>query len=203
MGTPGSEGGPGKPTAATLQGAPGRPYGLHSLGVWIDNTDELAALMPRPGSAGANTAADLIQVLRQAIAQVPSGRHDDLLITSDGAGASHTLIDWLHSLDQAPGRRMAYSNGFDVDEHVRAACNRRPNDWWAPCLSNTTGEVIDGLEVTEITDLLHERLTGLKWPTTMRVIVRRRKLFDHEQATLFDTAGHRYSAFVTNTPHPR
>ncbi len=34
----------------------------------------------------------------------------------------------------------------------------------------------------------------------MRVMVRRRKLFDHEQATSFDTNGYRYSAFVTNTP---
>ncbi|WBB94896.1 IS1380 family transposase [Solwaraspora sp. WMMA2080] len=176
-----------------------KTFGFHSLGVWIDNTGELAALMPRPGNAGANTAADLIEVLRQAIAQIPADRRDDLLITSDGAGASHTLIDWLHSLDQTGGRRVAYSIGFDVDEHVRAACNRRPDDWWVPCLSNTTGEVIDGLQVTEITDLLRERLTGLKWPKTMRVIVRRRKLFDHEQATLFDTCGYRYSAFVTNT----
>ena len=74
--------------------------------------------------------------------------------------------------------------GFDVDEHVRAARNRRPDDWWVPCLSNTTGETIDGLEVTEITDLLRERLTGLKWPATMRVIVRRRKLFDRARTPL-------------------
>lgn len=176
-----------------------KSYGFHSLGVWIDNTGELAALMPRAGNAGANTAADLIEVLRQAVDQVPADRRDDLLITSDGAGASHTLVDWLHRLDQAEDRRVAYSIGFDVDKHVRAACNRRPDDWWMPCLSNTTGDIVDGLEVTEITDLLRERLTGLKWPTTMRVIVRRRKLFDYEQATLFDTNGYRYSAFVTNT----
>jgi hypothetical protein len=34
----------------------------------------------------------------------------------------------------------------------------------------------------------------------MRVIVRRRKLFEREQPTLFDTNGYRYSCFVTNTP---
>jgi hypothetical protein len=34
----------------------------------------------------------------------------------------------------------------------------------------------------------------------MRVIVRRRRLFDHEEPTLFDTNGYRYSCFVTNTP---
>jgi len=42
---------------------------------------------------------------------------------------SHALIGWLHSLDRASGRRVQYSVGFDVDEYVRAACNRRPDDW--------------------------------------------------------------------------
>ena len=36
--------------------------------------------------------------------------------------------------------------------------------------------------------------------STMRVIVYRRRLFDHEQPTLFDTNGYPYSCFVTNTP---
>jgi DDE family transposase len=96
-----------------------KTFGFHSLGVWVDNSGELAALMPRPGGAGSNTAADLIDVLRQAIAQIPTDRRDDLLITSDGAGASHALIDWLDSLGRVPGRRVAYSVGFDVDEYVR------------------------------------------------------------------------------------
>jgi hypothetical protein len=139
-------------------------------------------------------------VLRQAIGQVPADRRDDLLITSDGAGASHALIEWLDSLGRVPGRRVQYSVGFDVDEYVRAAANRRRTDWWLPCLSNTTGEVVDGLECTEITDLLQARLRDLGWPCTMRVIVRRRKLYEHEQPTLFDTHGYRYSCLVTNTP---
>jgi hypothetical protein len=65
-----------------------KTYGFHSLGCWIDNSGELAILLPRPGSAGANTVADLIGVARAAIMQVPADRRDDLLITSDGAGAS-------------------------------------------------------------------------------------------------------------------
>jgi Transposase DDE domain group 1 len=176
-----------------------KTFGFHSLGVWIDNTGELAVLMPRPGNAGANTATDLIDVLRQAMGHVPADRRDDLLITSDGAGASHLLTDWLTGLNTAQ-RQVQYSVGFDVDEHVRAAANAVPDDWWAPCLSNTTGTVIDGLECVEITDRLRARLTTLGWPTSMRVVVRRRKLFAHEQPTLFDTNGYRYSAFATNTP---
>jgi hypothetical protein len=182
--------------AGTFKGS----YGFHSLGVWIDNTGELAVVMPRAGNAGANTAADLIEVLRAAIGQVPAGHRDDLLITSDGAGASHPLTDWLTALDQATHRSVQYSTGFDVDEHLRAAANALPDDWWADCLDNTTGETIDGLQCAELTGRLRERLTGLNWPTSMRVIVRRRKLFTHEQPTLFDTNGYRYSAFATNTP---
>jgi DDE family transposase len=182
------------------QGTFKKTFGFHSLGVWIDNTRELAALMPRAGGAGSNTAKDIIDVLRAAIAQVPADRRDDLVITSDGAGASHALIGWLDSLGQVPGRQVQYSVGFDVDETVRAAANRRRADWWLPCLSNTTGELVEGLECTEITDLLRARLRDLDWPDSMRVIVRRRELFDHEQPTLFDTNGYRYSCFVTNAP---
>lgn len=176
-----------------------KTYGFHSLGVWIDNTGELAVLMPRAGNAAANTATDLIDVLRAAIAQVPADRRDDLLITSDGAGACHALTDWLTALDQVKGRSVQYSVGFDVDEHVRAAANAVPDDWWHGCLDNTTGSVVDGLECVEITDRLRARLTHLSWPASMRIIVRRRRLYDHEQGTLFDTNGYRYSAFATNT----
>jgi hypothetical protein len=176
-----------------------KSFGFHSLGCWIDNTGELAVLLPRPGSAGANTAADLIGVLRAAIGQVPADRRDDLLITSDGAGASHALLDWLSSLNTSR-RTVAYSVGFDVDDHIRAAANALTDDCWAPCLSNITGNVIDGLDCAELTDTLHQRLTGLGWPSSMRLIVRRRKLLPFEQPTLFDTGGYKYSAFVTNTP---
>jgi Transposase DDE domain group 1 len=177
-----------------------KSFGFHSVGCWIDNTRELAVLLPRAGNAGANTAADLIGVLREAIEQIPADRRDDLLITSDGAGASHALIGWLASLDTKTGRRVQYSVGFDVDAHVRAAALAMGADWWQPCLSNTTGDTVDGLECVEITDRLRERLSDLDWPDGMRLIVRRRPLFDFEQPTLFDTCGWRYSAFVTNTP---
>ncbi len=46
-------------------------FGYHPLGVWCDNTQESLALMLRPGNAGSNTAADHIEVLTAAIAQVP------------------------------------------------------------------------------------------------------------------------------------
>src|SRR5262245_38461529 len=147
----------------------------------------------RPWAAPDPTPPNIIDVLRARIVSLPADRRDDLVITSDGAGGSHPLIGWLHSLDRAPGRRVAYSVGFDLDQHVRAAANYRRDQWWLPCLSNSSGDLVEGLECTEITDLLRARLRDLDWPASMRVIVRRRKLYPHEQPTLFDTGGYRYS----------
>jgi hypothetical protein len=62
-------------------------FGHHPLGCWISNTGELAALKLRPGNANANTAADLIAVLKQAIAQVPARWRDRLLVTSEVLGS--------------------------------------------------------------------------------------------------------------------
>src|SRR5256885_15720653 len=86
------------------QGTFKKTFGFHSLGAWIDNTRELAALMPRPGNAGSNTA-DIIDALRAAIAQVPADHRDDLLITSDGAGVSHPPIGVVGP--PRPGARAA------------------------------------------------------------------------------------------------
>src|SRR5207244_3481371 len=43
-------------------------YGFFPLGTWLDNTSEALAGILRPGNAGANTAADHIEVLERALA---------------------------------------------------------------------------------------------------------------------------------------
>ncbi len=70
-----------------------RTFGFHPSGVWCDNTSEFLAAKLRTGRAGSNTAADHIEVLAAAIAQVPAVHRKDLLVRSDGAGASHDLLD--------------------------------------------------------------------------------------------------------------
>jgi DDE family transposase len=176
-----------------------KTYGHHPLGCWIDNSGELGSLLLRPGNAGSNTADDLIAVLGEAIAQVPQAYRRRLLITSDGAGASHALIDWCQRQNHAADRTVEYSVGFDVDADVRAATGRLPADRWAAGLDNATGALRGDSDVAEITDLLAERLTRTDWPKNMRVIVRRTKLAPGEQPTLFQLDGYKYSAFVTNT----
>ena len=63
-------------------------FGFHPVLAFCDNTDEALAGMLRPGNAGANTAADHIAVLDQALAQIPDEfRHGyPILVRADGAG---------------------------------------------------------------------------------------------------------------------
>jgi hypothetical protein len=64
----------------------------HPLLAACDNTGELLAGMLRPSSAGSSTAADHLTVLDAAVAALPPGFRRRLMITCDGAGASHDLI---------------------------------------------------------------------------------------------------------------
>jgi len=70
-----------------------KTFGYHPIGVWCDNTNEFLAAILRTGKAGSNTAADHIEVLTAAIAQVPAAQRKNLLVRSDGAGATHKLLD--------------------------------------------------------------------------------------------------------------
>lgn len=101
-----------------------RTFGYHPLGAWCDNTGEFLAGKLRAGNAGSNTSADHIEVLTQAIAQIPGIHRRKLLIRSDGAGASHGLLDWLTEQGRVRGRSVEYSVGFAVTEKLREAIAR-------------------------------------------------------------------------------
>ena len=172
-----------------------RTFGFHPLGVWCDNTTESLAAKLRAGNAGSNTAADHIEVLTDAIAQVPVAHRKKLLIRSDGAGASHKLLDWLHSQDQVRGRSVEYSIGFAITETLREAIDLVPKKIWTPAL-DADGDVREGGDVAELTGLLDLST----WPAGMRVIVRRERPHPGAQLSLFEERdGWRYQAFVTNT----
>ena len=102
-----------------------RTFGFHPLGVWCDNTSEFLAGKLRAGNAGSNTAADHIEVLADAIAQIPAGHRKKLLIRSDGAGASHKLLDWL--IRAGPGPRPERGVLGGVRDH-RDSC-AKPSTW--------------------------------------------------------------------------
>ena len=176
-----------------------RTFGFHPLGVWCDNTSALLTAQLRPGNAGSNTAADHIDVLTAAVAQVPRAHRKRLLVRVDGAGASHALLKWLTAQDAKRGRSVQYSVGFAVTEHVRAAIAAVPKRGvWSPAV-NADGEARKKADVAEITGLLPEHVRAL-WPVGMRVIVRRERPHPGAQLSLFEESdGWRYQAFATNT----
>ena len=205
-------------------------YGHHPMAVICDNTGECLAEQLRPGTAGANDADDHINILTRAIAQIPPAWRHNLLITADGAGATHKLLDWITSLNRPadgddPGMRVEYSVGWPVDKHTGKAIALLAPQAWTPMLAadglpgtpatlhgesdpNTVGEVAN------ITHLLPH--LGL-WPHGQQVLVRRVKpLRDTTPKPLtgvgqleldlqLRAAGWRYEAFATNhdtTPTP-
>ena len=176
-----------------------RTFGFHPLGVWCDNTSELLTVALRPGNAGSNTAADHIEVLTAAVAQVPRTHRKKLLVRVDGAGASHALLKWLTDQDAKRGRSVQYSVGFAVTETVRTAIAAIPAEGvWSPALK-ANGETREKAHVAEITGLLPQSLLS-EWPVGMRVIVRRERPHPGAQLSLFEeNDGWRYQAFATNT----
>lgn len=172
-----------------------RTFGYHPIGVWCDNTEEFLAAKLRAGNAGSNTVADHIEVLGEAIAQIPGTHRKKLLIRSDGAGASHGLLDWLTDQGKVRGRSVEYSVGFAITEKLREAIDLVPKKVWTPAL-DADGEIREGGDVAEITGLLDLS----KWPEGMRVIVRRERPHPGAQLSLFEERdGWRYQAFVTNS----
>ena len=82
----------------------------HPLLANCDNTGEPLAGMPRRGGAGSNTVTDHLTVLEDSIAALPSACRRRLMVTSDGAGASHGLTARLDQL--ASWRQLTYSLGW-------------------------------------------------------------------------------------------
>jgi hypothetical protein len=173
-------------------------FGFHPIGVWCDNSQEFLTARLRPGNAGSNTAKDHIEVLTEAIGQVPAKHRCKLLVRCDGAGMSHQLLDWLHQQDQVRGRSVQYSVGFAVNDHVRAAISRVPARSWVQAI-DADGGLRDGGDVVELTGLVEGHWLS-KWPDGMRLICRRERPHPGAQLSLFEEHdGYRYQAFATNT----
>ena len=203
-------------------------FGHHPLLGYCDNTGEPLAGMMRRGSAGSNTAADHLQVLDDAIAALPPKHRRRLMVTADGAGASHGLIARLDQLAARPGYQLTYSVGWELGARERAAIGLVPPQAWQIAIDQR-GEVrerrtagacadrscadrscaharcwIEEAHVTELTGLLREGPGGDQldgWPAGMRVFARRERPHPGAQLSLFETQdGWRYSLWVSNVP---
>jgi hypothetical protein len=177
-------------------------FGFHPLTAWCDNTGECLAIIPRAGNAGSNTADDHIAIIDTAIAALPAEHRRNLLITIDGAGSSHKVIEHLTELNARPGFPVQYSVGFDLDARVRGAVALLPDQAWEAAL-DATGAAREDAQVAEITGLLRESVGGdtlSTWPARMRILVRREPIEEGTQLSLFEQlAGYRYQPVATGT----
>lgn len=173
-------------------------FGFHPLAAWCANTGESLAMLLRPGNAGSNTVTDHLQVLRDALAQIPAGRGGRLLIRVDGAGATHDLVKHLLTLTTRR-RTVLFTCGWMITAADEAAIAKLPADAWKPGIAQD-GTVQENCHAAEITHLT-SRAEG--WPPGLRWIVRRtrpsrrqvKNLTAYEKKT-----GWRYSVIVTNIP---
>ena len=78
--------------------------------MWDNTGGEPLAWMLRRGSAGSNTTADHLQVLDAAIAAVPPQFRRKLMVTCDGADASHGLIARLDTLAARRGEGFSQAD---------------------------------------------------------------------------------------------
>ena len=156
----------------------------------------LAGLL-RPGNAGSNTTVDHLRVLEMALAALPvkarpqpgKKRSPKVLVRTDSAGATHGFA----AACRAAG--CGFSFGFAVDGPVRTAILALPKRAWTPAY-DIDGEPRDGAWVAELTGLLDLS----KWPAGSRVLVRRERPHPGAQLRFTDADGHRFTAFITDTP---
>jgi hypothetical protein len=135
-------------------------FGFYPLVAYLDRGDgsgEALAGILRPGNAGSNTAADHIELVDLALAQLPrAARTQPLLLRADTGGATHALVDHLRE------RGVRFSISLPADERVRAAVLAVPANAWTPAV-DADGQPRAGAEVAELCAL---DLSG--WPAGTR-----------------------------------
>ncbi|MGH9156699.1 MAG: IS1380 family transposase, partial [Acidimicrobiales bacterium] len=173
-------------------------FGFHPLLCFLDSTNDALAGVLRPGNAGSNTAADHVDVLDAALAQLPvkTNKADPangewMLARADSAGCTHGFLDALRE------RGLEFSVGFPMDESVRQAVLALPERAWTDAIRQDM-EAREGAEVAEITDRLD--LSG--WPSGTRAIVRREEPHPGAQLTFTDIDGHRFQVFICDSTDP-
>lgn len=164
-----------------------RGFGFHPVLCYVDELDEALAGKLRPGNATANQSADNIEVLEQALAQLPRSQPErTILVRGDSALATHDFVARVRE------RGLQFSIGLDLYEAVRAAILNIEEPAWAPAI-DAAGEAREGAAVCELTGV---DLSG--WPAGTRAICRRERPHPGAQLTFTDAHGYRFQVFITD-----
>ena len=168
-----------------------RGFGHHPLLAFLDATDEALAGILRPGNAGSNTAADHVELLGMTLDQLPVDPAEvEVVARADSAALTHGFIDACRVA------KVRFSVGHDLTEPIRHACLAVAPQRWQPAITADGGDVRDGAEVAEITDLVDLS----RWPDGTRAIARREEPHPGAQLTFTDLDGHRFQVFITDLP---
>lgn len=184
--------------AATYKGG----YGFHPMFCFADGTGETLAALLRPGNAGANTVADHVTVLDQAVGQLPTGiasGHRDgddadsvqrpVVVRADSAGCTEGFLSACRA------RNIGFYVSARSNPQVTAAIFDAigVEGVWLASLGQD-GEERDESAVCELTSLIDDA----KLPTGTRLVVRREPLHPGAQRSLFPSLDFRYWGFYTD-----
>lgn len=179
-----------------------RGFGFSPMFCFADATGEALAARLRPGNATHNSIADQLEVLDDAVAQLPAvvavGHHRgdrrrrvrrEVIVRADSAGGSRNLCAEFRA------RNIGFAVVARSDAQVKAAISAAVDDEerWAPALTQG-GARRAGAAVAELTDLVD--LAG--WPEGTRLIVRREPLHPGAQTSLFPSLEFRYWGHYTD-----
>jgi len=177
-------------------------YGFHPLLVFADSTGECLSGMLRPGNAGANTVADHVVVLDEAITQLPgaiaSGHREgddpslasrDVVIRADSAGCTEGFLTACRARNV--GFSVVARRNAQVEAAILDAIGLE--DLWQSAIRQD-GELRDGAAVIELTSLVDLS----NYPPGTRLIVRREPLHPGAQQTLFPAIDFRYWGHYTD-----
>ena len=179
-----------------------RGFGFHPIYCTADATGETLGVKLRPGNAAANSIADHVEVLDQAIAGLPAviavGHRDGddaglverrVRVRTDSAGC--TRFVWRCRERNIGFSVVARRNASVYAAISRIQCN---DDAWTPALTQH-GQPREGAAVAEITHLADMSA----WPTGTRLIVRREPLHPGAQGSLFPSETFRYWGHYTDS----
>lgn len=188
-------------TAATFKGG----FGFHPMFCFADGTGETLSALLRPGNAGANTVADHITVLDQAIAQLPTEiaaghavgddperASRDVAVRADSAGCTEGFLAACRARNV--GFFVTARSNPQVTEAIDAADGLE--QVWQTALDRQGRARDDGAAVVELTSLIDDP----KLPSGTRLIVRREPLHPGAQRSLFPSLDYRYWGFYTDQP---
>ena len=177
-------------------------FGFHPMLCFADATGDLLSSMLRPGNAGANSAADHLLVLDEAIAQLPPeiaaghrlGEDPDevvraVVVRTDSAGCSEAFVSGCAA--RHVGFAVVARSNAQIHEAIFETLGLE--ELWRPAITQD-GELREGAAVIELTELVELS----SFPEGTRLIVRREPLHPGAQQSLFPSLEYRYWGHYTD-----